>query len=105
MPLSIQELWRLNNKAQENFSYSGKEKRYLEAFLIQSCLLEGALKEFAILLIRKELKQSSDIVKKKEKNINLIRLLMIFILCTQLILRNLMIFINIEKTEISTSII
>jgi len=67
MPLSIQELWGLNNKAQENFSYSGKEKRYLEAFLIQSCLLEGALKEFAISLIKKGLKQSSGIVKKKEE--------------------------------------
>jgi len=67
MSLSIQELWTLNNKAQGNFLYSGEEKRYLEAFLIQSCLLEGALKEFTILLIQKELKQSDDIVKKKEE--------------------------------------
>ena len=67
MSLSIQELWELNNKAQENFLYSGKEKRYLEAFLIQSCLLEGSLKELMILLIKKELKQSDDIIKRKEK--------------------------------------
>ena len=70
MALSIQELWILNNKAQENFLYSGEEKRYLEAFLIQSCLLEGVLKEFAISSIQKSLEQSDDIVKKKEKNYN-----------------------------------
>ncbi len=39
--LSIGELWYLNNKAQGNFMYSGENKRYIEAFLIQNCLLEG----------------------------------------------------------------
>jgi len=67
MSLSIKELWKLNNKAQENFLYSGKEKRYLEAFLIQSCLLEGSLRELMISLIKKGLKQYDDIIKRKEK--------------------------------------
>lgn len=70
MAFSIEELWILNNKAQGNFLYSGEEKRYLEAFLIQSCLLEGLLKEFAILSVQKTLNNSEEIVKKKKENYN-----------------------------------
>lgn len=67
MPFSMSELWKLNKRAQENFSYRGKEKRYLEAFLIQSCLLEGALRELMMRLIKKNLKSSAGVVRRKEK--------------------------------------
>lgn len=68
--LSIGDLWYLNNKAQGNFLYSGEDKRYIEAFLIQSCLLEGVLKKFAILTIKKNLPNSEKITKKKFENYN-----------------------------------
>lgn len=70
MAFSIEDLWALNNKAQENFLYVGEEKKYLEAFLIQSCLLEGALKEFAISSIQKKISKPEEIVKKKKENYN-----------------------------------
>lgn len=70
MALSIGELWVLNNEAQGNFLYSGEEKRYLEAFLLQNCLLEGISKEFAILSIKKSLNNPKRIIEKKKENYN-----------------------------------
>ena len=67
---SIRELWNLNNKAQGDFLYSGEDKRYIEAFLIQSCLLEGILKKFAILTIQKNSDNPEKIIKKKIENYN-----------------------------------
>lgn len=66
MEFLVKEIKNLWNKAQGNYLYSGEEKKYLEAFLIQSCILEGVVKKLAILSIKKNLGNPT-ITTKKQK--------------------------------------
>lgn len=60
---------QLVNKAELAFS----EKRYLEAFLIQSCLFESVIKSFALLFL-KSIFESHPNLRQKSNNFELARL-------------------------------
>jgi hypothetical protein len=65
--VDIEEIKFLYNKAQGNYIYSGNESRILEAFLIQSCIFEGVLKELSLKEMKSNLEISNLIFEKKNK--------------------------------------
>ena len=69
------------SKTQKNYRYfvdqaekAFYEQKYLEAFLIQSCIIEGVLKEYASIKLLQIVKRSS-LLKQKYKNFEFARLI------------------------------
>src|SRR3989338_5926543 len=61
-------------KLVERAELSFSDKRYLEAFLIQSCLIEGVIKSFAFLFLKPIFESHPDL-KQKSNSFELARLI------------------------------